>query len=98
MSGEMTSAVSFPADVRELNSIQRLLPLTHQSTESLKSPWNSDARVDFDEYPLGGLNVDLQQSGLVQRRVEERQQTLQTDQSVSDHDSLGGGPYDVPDA
>lgn len=28
-------------------------------------------RVDFDEYAFSGVNVDLEKSGFVERRVEE---------------------------
>jgi hypothetical protein len=53
-----------------------LFELTHQPAKPLERPRDPHARVDLDQDPLGGLYVDLQQSGLVQRRVQEGQQAL----------------------
>ena len=33
-------------------------------------------RVDLDEHALCGVDVDLQQARLVERRIKQRQQTL----------------------
>lgn len=49
---------------------------THQAREALERARDADARVDLDEDALGRLDVDLQQAGLVQRRVEEREKAL----------------------
>ena len=52
---------------------------THQAAESLEGPWNAHMGVDLDENAFCGVNVHLEQPRLVQRRVEEREQTLWAD-------------------
>lgn len=33
--------------------------------------------VDFDQYALGCVHVDLQEAGFIERRVEQREQALE---------------------
>ena len=51
---------------------------THQAAEPLEGPRNPHMRVDLNEDTLCGVDVDLQQARLVERRVEQRQQALRT--------------------
>ena len=51
---------------------------THQAAEPLEGSRNPHMRVDLDENTLCGVDVDLQQARLVERRVEQRQQALRT--------------------
>lgn len=53
--------------------------LNHQAGESLECTWYADRRADFDQNALGGMDVDLQLSGLVDGRVEQSEQTLTMD-------------------
>ena len=46
--------------------------LTHQAGKTLKRSWNSDMRVDFDQNVLLGMDVDLQETGFVDRAVQQR--------------------------
>lgn len=50
--------------------------LDHETSESLEGTWNTDGRADLDENPFGGVDVDLKFASLVDRRVEEREETL----------------------
>ena len=50
--------------------------LDHQAGESLERARDADRRADFDQNALGGVDVDLQLSGLVDGRVEQSEQTL----------------------
>lgn len=49
---------------------------THQATEPFECAWYSHMGVDLDEDAFCGVNVYLEQAGLVERRVEECQQAL----------------------
>lgn len=49
---------------------------THQSTEALESSRYSDMRVDLDENTFGGVDVHLKQACLVERRIEQSEETL----------------------
>lgn len=50
--------------------------LTHETRETLKGTGYPDAGVDLDEDALGGVDVDLEEAGLVEGRVEEGEETL----------------------
>jgi hypothetical protein len=50
--------------------------LDHETSESLEGTWDSDGWADFDENPLGGVDVDLKFACLIDRRVEEGKETL----------------------
>ncbi len=49
---------------------------THESGKSLKSPWNSDMRIQLNQDILCCAEIDLEETGLVQGRVEEGEETL----------------------
>ena len=55
------------------NAQQRL---THQSAESLKGTRDSYMRVDLNKDTLCSVDVDLQQTRFVKRRIQEGQQAL----------------------
>lgn len=57
--------------------------LNHQAGKALKRPWNPNVRVDLDQDALGGVDVDLKQPRLVERRVEQRQEALVSDVRTS---------------
>lgn len=57
---------------------RRKARLTHESSEALERPRDAHARVDLDENALCGVNVDLELAGLVEWRVEEGEEALQT--------------------
>ena len=44
---------------------------------------NAHVWIDLDQYALGGVDVDLKQTGLVERRIEERQEALVGDIGTS---------------
>jgi len=50
--------------------------LNHETGESLEGTRDADCRADFDEDTLSGVDVDLEFSCLVDRRVEEGKKTL----------------------
>ena len=50
--------------------------LTHETGEPLERPGDSNVVVNLDEDTLGGVDVHLQSASLVERRVEQREQTL----------------------
>lgn len=50
--------------------------LTHQAREALERPRYPHAGVDLDEDALGRVDVDLEEARLVQRAVEEGEETL----------------------
>ena len=51
---------------------------THETAETLERPGDANMRVDLNENALCGVDVDLQESRLVERRVEQREQALGT--------------------
>ena len=51
--------------------------LDHETGESLEGTWDTYCRTDFDEDALRGVDVDLEFSCLVDRRVEEGKKTLE---------------------
>lgn len=55
---------------------QGVQQLHHQAGKTLESARNPDGRIDFDEDALGGMDVNLQFTRLVDRRVEQGQQAL----------------------
>jgi hypothetical protein len=62
---------------------QAVQQLHHETGESLERSGNSDRRGDLDEDALGGVDVDLELSSLVDGGVKERQEALQrTSQSA----------------
>lgn len=60
-----------------------LVRLTHQSGETLERPRYPHTGVDLDKNALGGVNVDLQETGLVEGRVKQRKETLVGDIGAS---------------
>lgn len=50
--------------------------LYHKTRKSLESTWNADSGADLDEHSFGGVNVDLETSSFVDRRVQESKKTL----------------------
>jgi hypothetical protein len=50
--------------------------LDHETSESLEGTWDSDGWADFNENPLGGVDVDLKFACLIDRRVEEGKEAL----------------------
>lgn len=50
--------------------------LTHQAAESLECSRDAHVRVHFDQHAASRVDVHLQHAGLVQRRVEQREETL----------------------
>jgi hypothetical protein len=55
---------------------QSVKELDHQTGEALKCTGNADGRADFDQDTLCCVDVDLEFAGLVERRVEEGEETL----------------------
>lgn len=55
--------------------------LDHEPCKSFERTRNPHGRADFDEYTFGGMNVDLQPSCFVHRRIKESQKTLPPGQS-----------------
>ena len=52
--------------------------LDHESAEALVRAGHADGGVDLDQHVLGGANVDLETSRLVEGRVDQGQQFLMT--------------------
>ena len=50
--------------------------MDHETCESLECTRNSDSGADFNEDSLGGVDVDLKFSGLVDRRIQESKEAL----------------------
>lgn len=50
--------------------------LNHQTGEPLEGSGDTDGGVHFDQNPFGGMNENLESSGLVDGRVEEGQEAL----------------------
>lgn len=50
--------------------------LDHQTGEALEGTRNAHGRADFDQNAFGGVDVDLQLSGLVDGGVEEGEKAL----------------------
>lgn len=50
--------------------------LDHESGETFEGSRNAHVRVDFDENTTGGVDVDLEETGFVERRVEEGEEAL----------------------
>lgn len=79
---------------RVLNHLQELLlrvgtldgqtmkQLDHKAGEALESTGYTDRRRDLDQDPLGGLDVNLQPSGLIDGRVEKREKALEDKDGV----------------
>lgn len=51
---------------------------THESTESFECTRDPNMGINFDQYATSSVDVDLQQASLVQRRVQQRKETLKT--------------------
>lgn len=62
---------------------QPVKELNHQTGEPLEGSGDTDGGVHFDQNPFGGVNENLQSSGLVDGRVEEGQEALQQNHSQS---------------
>jgi len=50
--------------------------LDHQAGEAFESSRNTHRRADLDQDALDGLDVDLELSGLVDRRIEQGEEAL----------------------
>lgn len=50
--------------------------LDHQTGEPLKCSRDADGRIDFDQNALGGVNENLEPTGLVHGGIEKSEQTL----------------------
>lgn len=50
--------------------------LNHQTGEPLEGTRNANGRADLNEDTFGGVNVYLQLAGLVDGRVQEREEAL----------------------
>ena len=57
--------------------VREICRRTHESTEPLESPRDAHMRVDLDEHALGGVDVDLEKTGLIERRVKKSEETLE---------------------
>lgn len=63
-------------------ALARLVPLrqtkkrTHESSETLKGPRDTNARVHLDQDAPRSVDVHLQLPTLVQRRIQQRKQAL----------------------
>lgn len=55
---------------------QPVKELNHQTGKPLECPRNAHGGIHFDQDALGGMDEDLQLSGLVDRGIEEGQETL----------------------
>ena len=55
---------------------QRTAGFTHEAAESIEGSWDSEVRVDLNQNVLGGVNVDLEQTGSVEGAVQQHHQTL----------------------
>jgi len=53
--------------------------LDHQTAESFECPWYSDVRIDFDQNAFCCVNVDLEKTSFVKRRIKECKKTLVSD-------------------
>ena len=51
--------------------------LDHQTRKSLKGTWDSDGWADFDEDTFSSVDVDLETTSLIDRRVEEGKKALE---------------------
>ena len=51
--------------------------MDHKTGETLEGTRNSDSRADFDEDSFGSMDVNLEFSGFVNRRIKESKETLQ---------------------
>ena len=67
--------------------------LHHQTSKSLESSGNADRWADLDEDTLGGGNVDLQLSGLVDGGIKEGKKTLSRHSSVSRQVNVGASAF-----
>lgn len=71
-----------PDDLQQLltpihrSNTEPLQQLHHQPSESLECPRDTNLWIDLDQYTLRCMDVDLQQSSLVKRGVQQRQETL----------------------
>lgn len=50
--------------------------LTHETTKSIKSSWDSGLGIDFNENVLLGMDINLQEPSPIQGAVHEHQETL----------------------
>lgn len=50
--------------------------LNHQTSKPFEGSRDTDGGGYFDQNPLGGLDVDLQLPGLIDRRIKKRKQAL----------------------
>ena len=51
--------------------------LDHEAAEALERAGDADGRIDLNEDAARGVDIHLQLAGLVQGRVEEREEALQ---------------------
>jgi len=50
--------------------------LDHETSKALECSWNTNSRVYLDEDTLGGVNIYLEFASLVDRRIEQGEETL----------------------
>lgn len=55
--------------------------LDHETSESFEGSWYTHAWIDFDQDAFGSVDKDLQPSGLVDGRIQERKQALNVEVS-----------------
>lgn len=63
--------------------------LDHETGEALEGARNADGRVDLDQDPFGGMDVDLEFASLVDGRVEESEETLSDKRKIVKSQSGG---------
>lgn len=51
--------------------------LTHEAAKSLESAGYANMRIDFDQNAFGGVDIDLEKAGLIERRVKKSEETLE---------------------
>lgn len=61
---------------------QTVKQLNHETGESLEGSGNSDGGRDFDENALGGVDINLEFSSLVDGGIKERQEALDKNMSA----------------
>ena len=54
---------------------------THQTTETFECAGDANMRVDLDQDTASSVNINLEKTSFVQRRIEESKETLKIDVS-----------------
>lgn len=75
-------------DITNLDDLKQLLltvdaangesmeKLDHKTRESLERARNADVRINFNQNSLRGMDVHLQKTSLIERRIKEREKAL----------------------